>query len=75
MGYGELIKTLQALPEDKRTEVFDFVQYLASRYGTSISPSEWSDPEFSEFAFAQALRGQEDETVEYSNADLRERFQ
>lgn len=31
MGYAELIKRLQALPEAKQAEVFDFVEFLAAR--------------------------------------------
>lgn len=31
MGYAELIRTLQALPQDKQAEVFDFVDFLAAR--------------------------------------------
>ena len=75
MGYAELIKTLQALPEDKRAEVFDFVEYLASRYGVGDPSEEWTDSAFFEFTFAQAMRGLEDDPVEYDSDDLRERFQ
>jgi hypothetical protein len=31
MGYAELIEKLQNLPADKQFEVFDFVEFLASR--------------------------------------------
>lgn len=31
MGYAELIERLQALPQDKQAEVFDFVEFLAVR--------------------------------------------
>jgi Protein of unknown function (DUF2281) len=31
MGYAELISRLQVLPEAKQAEVFDFVEFLASR--------------------------------------------
>jgi len=31
MSYAELIEKLQALPESKQTEVFDFVEFLANR--------------------------------------------
>jgi hypothetical protein len=31
MGYSELIEKLQNLPTDKQFEVFDFVEFLASR--------------------------------------------
>ena len=31
MSYAELIEKLQALPEAKQAEVFDFVEFLANR--------------------------------------------
>lgn len=31
MSYAELIEKLQALPESKQAEVFDFVEFLANR--------------------------------------------
>lgn len=31
MGYADLIRTLQTLPQDKQAEVFDFVDFLAAR--------------------------------------------
>jgi hypothetical protein len=31
MGFAELIERLQTLPEAKRAEVFDFVEFLAKR--------------------------------------------
>ena len=31
MNYAELIERLQALPEAKQAEVFDFVEFLAAR--------------------------------------------
>lgn len=34
MGYADLIRTLQALPQDKQAEVFDFVEFLATRSRT-----------------------------------------
>lgn len=79
MEYAELIERLQALPRDKQVEVFDFVEFLAHRNNPTESPAsgpaEWSDPEFSRMAMAQALRGIEDDPVAYSTADLRERWQ
>lgn len=31
MGYAELIRTLEQLPEDKQMEVLDFAKFLAQR--------------------------------------------
>lgn len=78
MGYAELIERLQALPQEKQAEVFDFVEFLAARSrSTDQQPahSEWTDAEFSDMAMAQALRGMEDDPVGYTAADLRERWQ
>ena len=78
MGYAELIERLQALPQDKQTEVFDFVEFLAMRNKSmekQSAHSEWTDAEFAGLAMAQALRGMEDDPVNYTNADLRERWQ
>ena len=36
MGYADLIRTLQALPQDKQAEVFDFVDFLAMRSGVEV---------------------------------------
>ena len=37
MSYAQLIEKLQALPEAKQAEVFDFVEFLASRTQTERS--------------------------------------
>lgn len=77
MGYAELIERLQALPQDKQAEVFDFVEFLLARSGAAEPhpQGEWSDSEFAAMAMAQALRGLEDDPVSYSQDDLRERWQ
>jgi protein-disulfide isomerase len=79
MGYAELIERLQALPPDKQVEVFDFVDFLASRNSSPDSQAArqaaWCDEEFSQMAMAQALRGIEYDPVTYTAADLRERWQ
>jgi hypothetical protein len=36
MGYADLIRTLQSLPQDKQAEVFDFVEFLATRSGIGV---------------------------------------
>lgn len=35
MGYAELISKLEALPREKRAEVFEFVEFLAARCDTA----------------------------------------
>jgi hypothetical protein len=79
MGYAELISKLEALPREKQAEVFEFVEFLSARCGTStdkpLSHTEWTDAEFSELSMTQAMRGMERETVTYTREDLQERWQ
>ncbi len=79
MGYAELIEKLQDLPAEKQAEVYDFVEFLADRFGkakdSSFATGEWSDAEFAEFAMGQALRGMEDEPVLYTRDGLKEQWQ
>ncbi|MDP2822322.1 MAG: hypothetical protein Q8O52_06545 [Sulfuritalea sp.] len=79
MGYAELIERLQALPQDKQAEVFDFVEFLSLRRDVAgrarLAQGEWTDAEFARMAMTQALRGIEDDPVAYTSADLRERWQ
>jgi hypothetical protein len=79
MGYAELISKLEALPREKQAEVFEFVEFLSARCGTStgkpVTHTEWTDAEFSELSMSQAMRGMEQETVTYTREDLRERWQ
>jgi hypothetical protein len=79
MGYAELIEQLQTLPEDKRAEVFDFVAFLAARFGESgdkpVALAEWRDADFSQMAMQQAQRGMENDPVTYTLDDLKERWQ
>lgn len=78
MGYAELIEKLRSLPDDKRAEVFDFVEFLSTRAaqeGKSLTKGEWTNADFANFALSQALRGMEDDPVTYSLADLKERWQ
>ena len=67
MGYSELIDKLGALPDEKRAEVFDFVDYLATRFAIHRAPDvdHWTDLEFAERAMQQALRGMDDDPVIY----------
>ncbi|MEI7608135.1 MAG: hypothetical protein WCJ64_12205 [Rhodospirillaceae bacterium] len=82
MGYSELIEKLQALPMDKRDEVFDFVEFLAAGCGAFGSASstvrakgDWSDTKFSDFSMGHALHGMESAPVIYTQDDLRECWQ
>ena len=77
MGYAELLKTVQSLPKEKQSEVFDFVSFLAARCGmaTDTGHDEWTEAEFAEFSIRQAVRGMETEPVHYTLEDLKERWQ
>ena len=77
MGYAELIEKLETLPDEKRTEVFDFVDYLTTRFSSHRAPAvdQWTDREFADMAMQQAVRGMDDDLVIYGDADLRERWQ
>ncbi len=72
MSYAELIEKLQALPQDKQAEVFDFVEYLVARFGSDADRSDWTRTEFAQFALGQALRGLEEDAVVYTADDVRE---
>ncbi|MEQ1534139.1 MAG: DUF2281 domain-containing protein [Sideroxydans sp.] len=73
MGYAELIQTLQTLPQEKQSEVFDFVAFLANKAQQGRAQTEWTDAAFSELAMRQALRGIEnEEIVSYTRTDLKE---
>lgn len=74
MGYAELIQQrLQALPTDKQAQVYDFVEFIAAR-STTTAAVNWTSEEFSRFSMAQALRGLENDPVEYALADIKERW-
>ncbi|MCO6439718.1 MAG: DUF2281 domain-containing protein [Nitrococcus mobilis] len=77
----ELIKRVKALPEDKRAEVYDFVEFLVWRESLSLTAREqehandWSEVDFSAMAMQQAMRCLEDEPTLYDENDLVERWQ
>lgn len=79
MGYAGLIERLQALPQDKQAEAFDFVELLSTRSGSAdtsrLAHGDWTDAEFSKMAMTQAQRGIEDDPVTYTRNDLREQWQ
>lgn len=79
MNQAQLFEKIQALPADKQTEVFDFIDFLASRSTTAghqkIADDEWTDAEFSKMSMSQAMRGMEEEPPLYTLDDLTERWQ
>ncbi len=68
MGYAELIaQKLTLLPPEKQAEVFDFVEFIASRIS-----ADWTESHFQLMGLSQALRDQTDDPVNYSASDCRE---
>ena len=80
MGYAELIHLrLQTLTPEKQAEIYDFVEFIATRGGALMTnpamPDDWSPAEFSRLSMAHAMRGLESDPVAYSVDDLKERWQ
>jgi len=61
----KIIRHIHELPESKKAEVLDFVEYLKSK----TDERDWS-----EFSLSSAMRGMEDEISLYSLEDLKESF-
>lgn len=75
MGYAELIQLrLQTLSPEKQAEVYDFVEFIATRNQTAATV-DWTNAEFSRLSMAQALRGLENDPVDYALTDVKERWQ
>ena len=76
MCYSNLIEKIKTLPSEKQAEVFDFVDYLTTRFALHANSdmTEWTDQEFAELSMQQAMRGMEDDPVIYTDADLREHW-
>lgn len=66
MGLEEkIMRRIHELPEVKKAEVLDFVEYLRNR-GEELG---WAD-----LSLLSAMRGMENEAVLYSLEDLKESF-
>ena len=78
MNVAEVIyEKINSLPDDKQQEVFDFIEFISSRYKKKqIMPTneELTDDIFVNFSMHHALRGIEDDPVNYTNEDLKERW-
>lgn len=79
MNSAQFFEKMQALPLDRQAEVFDFIEFLASRSITldnrQIADDDWTNAEFSQMAMSQAMRGMEEEPSIYTLEDLKERWQ
>jgi hypothetical protein len=69
----QITDRLQKLPPPLQREVLDFIEFLAQKVAQSECISE--DFEWSEFSLAQAMAGLEDEESEYTEADVKEKWQ
>ncbi len=79
MNPAQFLEKVQALPPDKQSEVFDFIEFLTSR-STPLSDhksveEDWTNAEFSKMSMIQAMRGMEEEPVLYTLDDLKEHWQ
>ncbi len=60
-----IIKEIQDLPDSKKAEVLDFVEYLKTKA---------EDKDWCAFSLSLAMRDMEDESSPYSLGDLKESF-
>ena len=78
MNVAEVIyEKINSLPDDKQQEVFDFIEFISSRYKKKqIMPTneELTDDIFVNFSMHHDLRGIEDDPVNYTSEDLKERW-
>ena len=66
MSFEEkIIRHIQELPESKKAEVLDFVEYLRSK----AEEKKWL-----EFSLTSAMRGMENEVLPYTLEDIKESF-
>lgn len=61
----KIIEQIQKLPDYKKAEVLDFVEYLRAK----AEEKDWS-----ELSISSSMRGMEDEKSPYSLADIKESF-
>ena len=61
----KIIQHIHELPESKKAEVLDFVEYIRSK----SDERDWTD-----FSLSSAMRGMDSEISSYSLEDLKESF-
>jgi hypothetical protein len=69
----QITDRLQKLPPQLQREVLDFIEFLAQRVGQDEATSEEAD--WMRFSLGQALKGLDDEESEYTDADVKEKWQ
>jgi hypothetical protein len=68
----QIFQHLAALSEQEQREVLDFVEFLESRSQKQNQLSE--NERWSTFSLESAMKGLEDDPVEYTAADIKETF-
>ena len=78
MNVAEVIyEKINSLPDDKQQEVFDFIEFISSSYKNKQimhTNEDLTDDMFVNFSMHHALRGFEDDPVNYTSEDLKERW-
>lgn len=69
----QITDRLQKLPPSLQREVLDFIEFLAQKVAQGECIRE--DFEWTKFSLAQAMTGLEDEASEYTEADVKEKWQ
>ena len=65
----KLLQSIEALPESKQQEIFDFVEYLRQKAEREEN-GVWSD-----LSIESAMQGMETEDSPYLEADIKEYYQ
>lgn len=66
----QINRLFESLPPAMKDEALDFVEFL-SKKAKERGSDEMSDADWSKFSIENALRDEPDETVEYSESDLK----
>ena len=73
MSIEHIANRLERLPPSLQREVLDFIEFLSQKVTNGEAASE--DAAWQRFSLAQAMKGLDDEeSPEYSEADLKERW-
>lgn len=77
MNMQSIIEQVNKLPSAQQQMVADFIEFLVIKNKkTGIKSNQnWSESDFREFSFSQAMRGLEDEEELYDEKDLKEVWQ
>ena len=64
----KIYKELELLPEDKQAKVLDFIKHLTEKQ------AEEELEQWNKFSLSSALEGIEDDEVEYTLEDIKEKY-